>query len=493
MSNNITYAYAGDIVKTQDEDGSLMVYGKATGPDLDLDEQVCDESWLKTAVPEWFKFGNVREMHQPIAAGIGVELNAEGDDWFLKSQVVHDNTARKIEAGALKGYSIGIKGAKVVHDDVAKGGRIVGGTIVEVSYVDRPCNPTAIANIAKSVNGTWKAVESSVDSTEFITKIDDISKDAITESGDAVEAEWDAGAGQTKDPAMYPEDYQCSVCDGLGKYPETGAECQNCGGTGRVDAEPAEAGIAPNEIVDSEDKDATPEVKKADEIRESLPTQILALIPEVEKVEHNTADLMAVRSSLIALIKAELDEIDSGLEDEVCDVRDLLVSLKTFLDWWTGEASEGETPAPFVEWEEDSDDKENEMAYVAMGVSPDTIKAAKTGDEESVTALRDEIRKALGFEDFAESVTEIAKAAQREEVDFLKAELERIKEMAAPGGPAITRTHAQSSKALDAERLTAEAERLRQVAREVTDAELKVKYLNKADSLAKSAAEILGA
>ena len=38
--SDITYAYAGDIVKTKSEDGDLIVYGKATGPDIDLDEQM---------------------------------------------------------------------------------------------------------------------------------------------------------------------------------------------------------------------------------------------------------------------------------------------------------------------------------------------------------------------------------------------------------------------------------------------------------------------
>ena len=76
MSEQITYAYAGDIDKSYDEDGSLIVVGKATGPDLDLDEQVCDPAWLREAMPAWMKFGNLREMHQPVAAGIGLELAA---------------------------------------------------------------------------------------------------------------------------------------------------------------------------------------------------------------------------------------------------------------------------------------------------------------------------------------------------------------------------------------------------------------------------------
>lgn len=148
---DITHAYAATVTKAErDAAGDLIVYGKATGPDVDLDAQICDPAWLKSAMPAWMTWGNLREMHQPIAAGIGIELAATGDDWMLKSKVVDDGTAKKIEAGALKGYSVGIKDAKVIKDASAPGGRIVGGTIVEVSYVDRPCNPTATLALTKA-------------------------------------------------------------------------------------------------------------------------------------------------------------------------------------------------------------------------------------------------------------------------------------------------------------------------------------------------------
>jgi hypothetical protein len=148
----ITHAFAADITKAErDSNGDLIVYGKATGPDVDLDEQVCDPAWLRKAMPDWMEWGNLREMHQPISAGVGLELAAQGDDWMVKSKVVDEGTAKKIEAGALKGYSVGIKNAQVVKDASAPGGRIVGGSIVEVSYVDRPCNPTAVLALAKAV------------------------------------------------------------------------------------------------------------------------------------------------------------------------------------------------------------------------------------------------------------------------------------------------------------------------------------------------------
>lgn len=553
--SEITYAYAGDIVKTKTEDGDLIVYGKATGPDLDLDEQICDPSWLREAMPEWMKFGNVREMHQPIAAGVGIDLEAKGDDWWLKSQVVDPSTAKKIETGALKGYSVGIKNAKVVNDPVAKGGRIVGGTIVEVSYVDRPCNPTAVAGIAKAVGGEWRGVEADVEKLGVTPEI----PEPVAQMIDVVEnanedSEWkpeDTYQPTAAEADEYPSDNACTVCDGLGKYPETGATCFNCNGTGRVQHDAVDtSGIAATEDSDqaAKEKDADADVEKREftqaqreaaaesgaampgggfpiktvadlknaisaigrakdraatiaHIKERagalgredlIPDSFKDVEPDVEKVEHNAADLEAVRSSLIALIKAELDEMLNGEEDEICDVRDLICALNIFLEWWDHEADEGETAQPFM-MEDEYEDQEDEMAYVALGVQPDIIKAAKAGGDEAVAELRSEIIKALGLDDLIETVTDAAKAAQREQITLLEAELERVKEMAAPGGPAIARTQAQTTKAFDAERLAAEADRFRHIAGTVTDPELKAAYYAKADQLAKNASQILSA
>ena len=588
--SDITYAYAGDIVKTKTEDGDLIVYGKATGPDIDLDEQICDPAWLKEAMPEWMKFGNVREMHQPIAAGVGLELNAEGDDWFLKSQVIDDNTARKIEAGALKGYSVGIKGAKVIKDAAARGGRIVGGTIVEISYVDRPANPTCSAAIAKAVGAEWSAVE---------TKSDD--PNAPENQNVNLDSTWDAeDMYQLNDnnQDLYPGTHLCSVCDGLGKFPDTGAQCPHCEGSGRVNNSEAEDGRAQNEVIDrKKPKDSNSQMTqddidrhiegksiasetemksvecptcksmcKADEMackecgydmksyndtrmkadysdaqranmaeagqampgggfpiktvadlknaiqafgraknpaaakahikaraaalgREDLiPENWKTLEGETEKVEHNAADLEAVRSSMIALIVAELNEMQSGEEDEVCDVRNLLVALQIFLDWWQGEANEGETNNPFMETETEEDDN---MAYMAMGVSADIIKAASAGGEEAVAELRTEIVKALGLDELTKTVTDLSKAAQR--IELLEAEIDRVKEMAAPGGPVKSRTQMQTSKAFEAERMQAEASHFRQMAKQISDPSLAAQYQMKAAQLDKTATEIIGA
>jgi hypothetical protein len=178
---DLIHAFA-PIVKTEKaDDGSILVYGMATGPQLDLDGQICDPDWLKSAMPAWFESGaNVREMHQPSAVGVGTELEQMGDDHWLTSKVVDPNAVLKVDTGVYQGYSIGIKAPKVVKDASAPNGRIIGGKIIEVSLVDRPCNESAKLVLAKLAGDTLVQTE------------DDLHKDAEAEEVDWLQAARDA-------------------------------------------------------------------------------------------------------------------------------------------------------------------------------------------------------------------------------------------------------------------------------------------------------------
>ena len=151
---DFTTSYAAIIKQEKQEDGTLMVYGKATDDALDLDNQICDSTWLDTAMPQWFKSGgNIREQHSNIAAGVAKELESKADGHYISVHVVDPVSVKKVEAGVLKGFSIGIKAPRVVRDTKAANGRIIDGQIIEVSLVDRPANPNAKLILAKSVDG----------------------------------------------------------------------------------------------------------------------------------------------------------------------------------------------------------------------------------------------------------------------------------------------------------------------------------------------------
>ena len=154
MVNDFANSYAAIVKQEKQEDGSLLVYGKATDDSLDIDQQICDDAWLSSAMPEWFKSGgNIREQHSSIAAGVAKEYEAKADGHYISALVVDPISVKKVESGVLKGFSIGIKSPRVVRDQKAANGRIIDGQIVEISLVDRPANPNAKLMLAKSVEG----------------------------------------------------------------------------------------------------------------------------------------------------------------------------------------------------------------------------------------------------------------------------------------------------------------------------------------------------
>ena len=541
MAQDITYVGIGDLTFKEADDGSMFVYGLATDPTLDMDQQICDAGWLKSAMPQWFKTGaNVREQHSNIAAGVGIELNADGDKWMLKSEVVDPITQAKVRKGVLKGYSIGIKQAQVMKSDEAPNGVIVGGNIVEVSLVDRPANPSARIEIAKSVNGELTMTE--------IKKADDILQEAVMTEGPAAE-------GRT------PEDRNlvCTDCDGEGKVHTNTNEwhtCEMCGGTGLrpedspldivqedpshpaanlrqdtgiTDGKADEPEVEKREFTDAERAEAAdagqamPDgsypIKTVKDLKNAIQSygrakdpakvksHIMArakalgkesMIPEnwskaieadtakADEMMHDPADLKAVRDALIALIKAELDEMANGKEDEICDVSELLCSLQIFLDWWTSEASENETEAPFTGWDEDKESNDYDMAYMALGVSADLMKSATSSEatEELRAELRTEIVKALGLDD---TTTKTALAEAKEEIELLKADLAAVKEMATPGGPSLRMSQNQSTKSAQVDQLRAEADRYRRTASQVIDMSLRNAYVEKALKLEQDA------
>jgi hypothetical protein len=160
---DLTTAYFEIIKSDKRDDGTLMVYGKATDDSLDIDQQICDPLWLDRAMPEWFKSGgNIREQHSSIAAGVAKEYEKKADGHYIHALVVDPISVKKVDTGVLKGFSIGIKSPRVVRDTKAANGRIIDGQIVEVSLVDRPANPNCQLVLAKSVDGEsgmWKTEE----------------------------------------------------------------------------------------------------------------------------------------------------------------------------------------------------------------------------------------------------------------------------------------------------------------------------------------------
>ena len=124
-----------------------------------------------------------------------------------------------------------------------------------------------------------------------------------------------------------------------------------------------------------------------------------------------------------------------------------------------------------------------DMAYMALGVSADLLKnaSAESATPELKDELRTEIVKALGLEEVMTAKAELSEA--KEEIALLKAALDEVKSMAAPGGPALRATREQTSKSAAVLANEVEAIRLRNIASQVNDPALRNAYLESARAL----------
>ncbi len=429
---SITHVYAGDIVKTSTtEDGDLLVYGKATGPDLDLDEQRCDPDWLKSAMPGWAEWGNVREQHSSIAAGVGVETVQDGDDWYVKSLVVDSGTRAKVEKKVLKGYSIGIKGARVVKDASAPGGRIVGGEIVEISLVDRPCNPTATMAIAKSADGTLAPV--------------DVAGELVMDMAKAVIVDKAA-------PGSEPPPYLQAALDAVA--PQL-----------RAEVEKALAAAAPRF-----DRDATVALVADILAGTRSPVELNKAATGYDESADIAGALEVIRQ-IAELIRSEAQSLGQGRLEEVWDIgclMDAVRSMSYFLmcereqDNGTGEATE-------------------DVTYVALAAGGEEAKTADGADAAKSATIEQTFEK-------NDSVTLVkALAASKERIAALEADLAKAKAQPAAGGPAIMRVspapqQAPKTAALDADYYRRQAE-------QVQDPQARRGYLQLAKQAAADSAE----
>lgn len=202
------------ITKSDEQpDGTLLVTGIATDPTLDVDQQVCDPAWLKTAMPAWFQFGNVREQHSGIAAGVATEYKQdEGDRHVITAHIVDTGSIAKVKAKVLKGFSIGIRNPRIATDKAAPGGRIVDGQIVEVSLVDRPANPTCLLTLAKSAKPGTKVRTGDFDPQTRLVRVEEFAeKTADADLVKTLTAEDLADAPVTDSPAAPAEDAPVAV------------------------------------------------------------------------------------------------------------------------------------------------------------------------------------------------------------------------------------------------------------------------------------------
>jgi hypothetical protein len=130
-----------ETIERRDEDGAYIVEGYAF-----CNEVVGGEggirlkrSAMEAATPDYLKFGAIREMHQPIAAGTCLQATWDEKGCRLRAEIVDDAAIKKIERKVYKGFSVGVNPRDMTEDRVVE-----VCDWPETSLVDRPKDPDAL-------------------------------------------------------------------------------------------------------------------------------------------------------------------------------------------------------------------------------------------------------------------------------------------------------------------------------------------------------------
>lgn len=127
------------------EGGDCVVEGYMTTDALDSQDEEVDLQASFDAADEWKKWGNIREMHGPSAAGVALQVEKHaGKGVYLVADVVDPVAITKVRKGVYKGFSIG---GKIL---AREGNKITKYRMLEVSLVDRPANPDCLLMVAKA-------------------------------------------------------------------------------------------------------------------------------------------------------------------------------------------------------------------------------------------------------------------------------------------------------------------------------------------------------
>jgi hypothetical protein len=342
MERDFTTTYSAILKYDENDDGTIMVHGNATDDSLDLDQQICDPAWLERAMPEWMTSGgNVREMHGNSAAGVAKEYENKNGKHIIGVHVVDPLAVKKVKTGVYKGFSVGIKAPRVVRDNKAANGRIIDGSIIEVSLVDRPANPNAKLILAKSVDGESSLVRVE-EMHEYKAPLpSEIAKRQVSDEERARLADQGDAMPDGSYPIANVSDLKNAIqAFGRAKNPTA------------VKKHIIRRARALNAI------DQLPEewnVKKADD----LISAVKALNADTVKFDQDTYD--AARKAIAELIIVEASEMAEG-SDETYSLSQLIEVANHLIAWYQGEVQEGEA-AP--------------LADIEMAAEPDTTEGCK--------------------------------------------------------------------------------------------------------------------
>ncbi len=196
------------------DESARMVYGIFVS-DAPVDEYgtdvVLDWEATRAAVEAWRAWGNIREMHQLVAAGVAREISLDEEQHVgrVGAYIVDDPAWEKVRAGVYKGFSIGANPLRwEVGADYSDPVRVTEYEIVEVSLVDKPKDPTSVIEM-------WRTSVSGESRIEAMGRIEAAVERAVTRALNAqtggakvsvLERVWELAVGEGVEAPENPEE-----------------------------------------------------------------------------------------------------------------------------------------------------------------------------------------------------------------------------------------------------------------------------------------------
>src|ERR1700757_4711017 len=111
-----------------------MVWGYASTEAVDDQGESVTREALASALDDYMRFANIREMHQPSAVGVATQAAVDDKGLYLGAKIIDTEAWQKVVEGVYKGFSIG---GRVTARDAADRRLITALQLTEISLVDR--------------------------------------------------------------------------------------------------------------------------------------------------------------------------------------------------------------------------------------------------------------------------------------------------------------------------------------------------------------------
>lgn len=170
------------------------VWGWGAVEEADNSDEVMDYASSKPLIMDWSNRaqkrsggkskGNVRAMHQPIAAGKIIDIQPDDNrkGFWLGAKITDDNEWRKVIDGVYTGFSIGGSYVKRWMDPQNPGKIRYTAKPNEWSIVDAPCIPSATFDVVKA-DGTTEVKKFHPGQAGDLLKLEDIDDEDLDEYG----------------------------------------------------------------------------------------------------------------------------------------------------------------------------------------------------------------------------------------------------------------------------------------------------------------------